>query len=98
MTVQKELVGTPSCGNIFIDLGFPEPEARVLLMRAELWVEIKKHIASQGWTRAEAAKQMGITQTRVAKLLKRASDEFSLDMLLTLAARIGIRPEWKQAA
>jgi predicted XRE-type DNA-binding protein len=89
---------TESSGNVFIDLGFPEPEARVLLMRAELMIEIKKHIASRGWTQAEAAKRMGITQPRVSKLLKRASDEFSLDMLITLAVRIGIRPELKLAA
>jgi predicted XRE-type DNA-binding protein len=81
-----------------MDLGFPEPEARVMLRRADLMMETRKHIIAQGWTQAEAARHMGITQPRVSKLLKRASNEFSLDMLLTLAARMGLRPELKLAA
>jgi predicted XRE-type DNA-binding protein len=89
---------TPSCGNVFIDLGFDEAEAHVLLMRTDLMIEMEKFITAQGWTQAEAAKRMGITQPRVSKLKKRAWDEFSLDMLLTLATRLGIRSELKLAA
>jgi predicted XRE-type DNA-binding protein len=89
---------TPSCGNVFIDLGFDEAEAHALLMRADLMIEIEKFITAQGWTQAEAAKHMGISQPRVSKLKKRAWDEFSLDMLVTLAARIGLRTELKLAA
>jgi predicted XRE-type DNA-binding protein len=89
---------TKSCGNVFIDLGFEEGEATVMLMRVDLMVAIERRIAAQGWTQAEAAKRMGITQPRVSKLKKRKWDEFSLDMLLTLAARIGLRAELKLAA
>lgn len=87
-----------SCGNVFIDLGFDEAEAHVMLMRVELLVGIEKHIKQKGWTQAEAAKRMGITQPRVSKLLKGSWDEFSLDMLLTLATRAGIRSELRLAA
>jgi predicted XRE-type DNA-binding protein len=89
---------TPSCGNIFIDLGFDEAEAHILTLRVELLAAIERHINSQGWTQAQAAKRMGITQPRVSKIKKRAWDEFSVDMLLTLAARLGLRPELKLAA
>jgi len=89
---------TPGCGNIFIDLGFEPAEAKVMLMRAELMLKLGRHIAAQGWTQAEAAKQMGITQPRVSKLTKRKLDEFSLDMLLTLAERIGLHAELRMAA
>ena len=89
---------TPSCGNVFIDLGFDEAEAEILLMRADLMVSLEKHIASQGWTQAEAAKRLGITQPRVSKLKKGAWQEFSLDMLLTLAARAGLHPQLRLAA
>ena len=87
-----------SSGNVFLDLGFDEAEARVLLMRTDLMIEMEKHIAAQGWTQAEAAKRMGISQPRVSKLKKKAWDEFSLDMLLTLAGRIGMHPELRIAA
>lgn len=89
---------TKGSGNIFLDLGFEPAEAHVMLMRATLMIEIERFIAAKGWTQAEAAKRMGITQPRVSKLKKGKWDEFSLDMLLTLAARIGLRTELRTAA
>lgn len=89
---------TESCGNIFIDLGFEPAEAKVMLMRTDLMIAIEKHIAAQGWTQAQAAKLMGITQPRVSKLLKRKWDDFSMDMLVTLATRLGLHYELKLAA
>lgn len=67
-------------------------------MRVELMDEIERHVSAQGWTQAEAAKRMGITQPRVSKIKKRKWDEFSIDMLLTLAVRIGLHHELKLAA
>ena len=87
---------TPSSGNVFVDLGFDEAE--IMTMRVDLMVSLEKHIDSQGWTQAETAKRLGITQPRVSKLKKGAWQEFSLDMLLTLAARAGLHPELRLAA
>jgi predicted transcriptional regulator len=42
---------------------------------------------------AEAAKRLGITQPRVSRLIKGKWQDFSLDMLLTRAARAGLKPE-----
>ncbi len=85
-------------GNVFVDLGFDEPEAKVMLMRADLMLALDRHITAKGWTQAEAAKHMGITQPSVSKIKKRRLDEFSLDMLLLLAARLGLHAELKLAA
>lgn len=87
-----------SCGNVFLDLGFDPAEAHVLTLRVQLMAAIESHIEAKGWTQAEAAKQMGITQPRVSKLLKRKWDDFSMDMLVTLAVRLGIHYELKLAA
>jgi predicted XRE-type DNA-binding protein len=89
---------TPGSGNVFIDLGFDKAEAQVLALRAELMIRIGRHLQTTGWTQAEAAKRLGITQPRVSKLLKGAWRDFSLDMLLTLAARAGLHPELRLAA
>lgn len=89
---------TESCGNVFIDMGFEPAEAHVMLMRTDLMIEIEKYIKAKNWTQAEAAKHMGITQPRVSKLMKRNWDDFSLDMLLLLAGRLGLRHELKRAA
>lgn len=89
---------TPSSGNVFVDLGFDEAEAQIMAMRVELMVSIEKHITAQGWTQTQAAKRLGITQPRVSKLKKGTWDEFSVDMLLTLAARAGLHPELRLTA
>jgi predicted XRE-type DNA-binding protein len=89
---------TPANRSVFYDLGFDEAEARVLEMRAELMVALREHIKSEGWTQREAAQKLGTTQPRVSALMKGAWRDFSADMLLVLAARIGLRPTLKLAA
>ncbi len=84
--------------SVFYDLGFDEAEARVLEMRAELMAALREHIEKKGWTQSEAAKKLGTTQPRVSALLKGAWRDFSADMLLVLAGRVGLRPTLKLAA
>lgn len=89
---------TPSSGNVFVDLGFDEAEARVMAFRVELLVRLERHLEEKGYTQAEAAKLLGITQPRVSALVKGKWESFSVDMLLTLAARAGLKPELRLAA
>jgi predicted XRE-type DNA-binding protein len=88
---------TPSSGNVFVDLGFDEAEARVMALRAELMLRLSQELKAKGWTQAQAAKRLGVTQPRVSKLNKGAWQDFSLDMLLTLAGRAGLRAELRVA-
>jgi len=83
---------TKSSGNVFLDLGFSREEAEVLAMRAELMARLRTLISDRGWTQQEAAKRLGISQSRVSDLVRGKWDKFSLDMLITLAARAGQRP------
>jgi len=98
--MRKRNVGhtTPVNRSVFRDLGFDEAEARVLEMRADLMAALRVHIKEQGWTQSQAAKRLGITQPRVSALVKGAWRDFSADMLLVLAARVGLRPTLKLAA
>jgi predicted XRE-type DNA-binding protein len=89
---------TPAGRSVFYDLGFDEAEARVLEMRADLMAALREHIEKKGWTQSEAAKQLGVTQPRVSALMKGAWRDFSADMLLVLAARLGLQPTLKLAA
>ncbi len=84
---------TPSSGNVFVDLGFDAAEAHVMALRAELMLRLSQELKAKGWTQAEAAKRLGVTQPRVSKLNKGAWQDFSLDMLLTLAGRAGLHAE-----
>ena len=83
---------TKSSGNVLLDLGFSREEAEVLAMRAELMARLRTLISDRGWTQQEAAKRLGISQSRVSDLVRGKWDKFSLDMLITLAARAGQRP------
>jgi predicted XRE-type DNA-binding protein len=89
---------TPAGRSVFYDLGFDEAEARVLEMRADLMAALRKHIQKRGWTQSEAAKKLGITQPRISALMKGAWRDFSADMLLVLATRLGLRPTLKLVA
>lgn len=84
---------TDSSGNVFQDLGFDTAEAHVMKLRAEVMNRTAQHLKEHGWTQAEAARQLGITQPRVSRLIKGKVEDFSLDMLLTLAARAGLHTE-----
>ena len=89
---------TPANRSVFYDLGFDEAEARVLEIRADLMAALREHIEKQRWTQSEAAKRLGTTQPRVSALMKGAWQDFSADMLLVLATRVGLRPTLKLAA
>lgn len=86
-----------SSGNVFKDLGFDDAEAEVMALRAEIMIRLSERLKAKGWTQAEAAKQLGVTQPRVSKLTQGAWRDFSLDMLLTLAARAGLHAELRLA-
>lgn len=78
-----------SSGNVFVDLGFSEGEAAVLALRADLMGHLRLLVENEGWTQVQAAQRFGIAQSRVSDLLRGKWDKFSLDMLITLAARAG---------
>ncbi len=80
---------TKSSGNVFVDLGFDPAEAAVLQMRSNLMSDLRLCIEKQKLTQAEAAKRLGIAQSRVSDLVCGKWDKFSLEMLITLEARLG---------
>jgi predicted XRE-type DNA-binding protein len=83
---------TPSCGNVFIDLGFDDAEARVMALRVELMVQLREQVGKAGLTQSQAAKRLGVSQPRISALLKGAWKDFSMDALLTFAGRLGMQP------
>lgn len=80
---------TVSSGNVFTDLGFDPGQAAVMGLRADLMGRLRLLVTEKGWTQAQAAEQFGIAQSRVSDLIRGKWERFSLDMLITLAARAG---------
>jgi len=72
-----------------VDLGFDPAEAAVLQMRSNLMSDLRLCIEKQKLTQSEAAKRLGIAQSRVSDLVRGKWDKFSLEMLITLEARLG---------
>ena len=63
-------------------------------MRAELIDHVRLVVQSEGWTQAQVAERFGVAQSRVSDLLSGKTEKFSLDMLITLASRIGCKLSW----
>ena len=87
--VDPDAAVTASSGNVFVDLGFAPGEAAVLALRADLMGRLRLLVETEGWSQAEAASRFGIAQSRVSDLVRGKWEKFSLDMLITLAARAG---------
>jgi predicted XRE-type DNA-binding protein len=80
---------TTSSGNVFADLGFEPAEAAILQMRSKLMNDLRHYIEANGLTQVEAAARLGIAQSRVSDLIRGKWEKFSLEMLITLEARLG---------
>jgi predicted XRE-type DNA-binding protein len=91
---------TRGSDNVFEDVGFAAEEAANLRIRADLLLDLREHIRARGWTQAEAAAFFGETQPRISNLLKGEISRFSIDKLINMLARAGIRVrlETKQRA
>ena len=92
-TADADAVVTTSSGNVFTDWGFGGGKAAVMGMRADLMARLRLLVQTESWTQAQAAERFGIAQSRVSDLLHGKWDKFSLDMLITLAARAGRKVE-----
>ncbi len=91
--VITKLKMTPSSDNVFRDIGFPAGEADNLLLRAELMSQVRE--VARGYMQQEAAKILGITQPRLNQLLKGKISLFSLDALVNMLAKAGLRVSMK---
>jgi predicted XRE-type DNA-binding protein len=80
-----------SSGNVFRDLGFPQVDAENLRLRSELMVKLRRVIERAGLTQAAAAVMLGVTQPRVSDLVRGRIDLFSIDALVSMLSRAGVR-------
>lgn len=78
-----------SSGNVFRDLGFDDAEAQVLALRADLMAQLDRTLKSRKLTQTAAAEVLGVSQGRVSDLTRGKIEKFSLDMLVTFAAKLG---------
>lgn len=70
----------PGSGNVFADLGLPDPDERHL--RVQLALRLNDLLKAEGLTQAAAAKLLGIAQPHVSELKNYKLSRFSSERLL----------------
>ncbi|MES2152282.1 MAG: XRE family transcriptional regulator [Pseudomonadota bacterium] len=68
------------------------PEAAELSMRSALCGALEDWLHGCGLTQTAAAALLGTTQARVSEIKHGKTAQFSLDLLVRLAARAGLQP------
>jgi len=66
-------------------------EAANMKVRAELMITLQERVKRQSGTQAEKATKLGLNQPRLNDLLRGRIDKFSLDALVNIASRAGLR-------
>jgi len=78
---------TPSSGNVFKDLGLPNPEEAIV--KARFAYIISMVIKHRELTQAEAAAILGIDQPKVSNLVRGKLKGFSIERLVKYALALG---------
>ncbi|MFN0103123.1 MAG: helix-turn-helix domain-containing protein [Bryobacteraceae bacterium] len=78
---------TESGGNVFADLGLPNPERE--MMKARLTLEIFRIVRERGLTQAQAAKALGVKQPHVSLLMRNRAGSFSVGRLMEFLTTLG---------
>jgi predicted XRE-type DNA-binding protein len=74
-------------GNVFRDLGFPNPERE--RVKARLTLQIYRLIKDRGITQAAAGEILGIRQPHVSGLMRGQSGNFSVERLIDFLTALG---------
>jgi predicted XRE-type DNA-binding protein len=74
-------------GNVFADLGLPNPEER--LLKAQIMHAIGEEIKRQGLTQVQAAKKVGLAQPDLSRILNGRASNYSTERLLRVLLHLG---------
>lgn len=83
----KKMTIKRSSGNIFADLGLPNPEQE--LLKAQLTLQIYKIVKARGLTQAQAGAVLGIKQPHVSALMRNRAGNFSVGRLMKFLTALG---------
>jgi predicted XRE-type DNA-binding protein len=90
-SMTEEIEVHSSSGNIFADLGLPNPDE--LLIKAELVHQITEIISARQLTESEASKLLAIDPSTLANLLRGKLSKFSIELLFRFLNILGSNVE-----
>lgn len=86
-SARRDLKVEEGSGNVFRDLGFPNPERERL--KADLTLQIYRLIKERHLTQAETGEILGIRQPHVSTLMRGHSGNFSVERLMEFLTTLG---------
>ena len=87
MAKKSRINVSASSGNVFADIGVPQPEEE--LAKAQLASRIREVVRLKRLTQTEAASLMAIDQPKVSALMNGRLNSFSSERLMRLLTRLG---------
>lgn len=88
---KQEIEFELSSGNVFRDLGLPNPE--LLMLKAELGIKLGDLIDARGLTQTAAAKLLGVSQPEISRLKGGNLSHYSVERLMALLNKLDQRIE-----
>lgn len=73
---------------------YDEETANKMVMKMDLSVMVSRLIADKGWTQAEAAGYLGVSQSRISDLMNSKIEKFTIDALFDLLDKLGFKVNW----
>jgi predicted XRE-type DNA-binding protein len=70
-----------------------QAEADAMKLRSALLMALQNRITARGWTQAEAARHLHVTQPRISDLMRGKITLFGLESLVALASAAGLTVE-----
>jgi predicted XRE-type DNA-binding protein len=84
---RRKIRAEAGSGNVFADLGLPNPEQE--LLKARLTLQIHRIVKARGLTQAQAGDLLGIKQPHVSALMRNRSGNFSVGRLIEFLTALG---------
>ncbi|ELI6428067.1 XRE family transcriptional regulator [Vibrio harveyi] len=73
-----------------LDLLTNDPvELSLITLKSKLVTTVKLMIVDNGWTQAQAATEIGVSQPRISNLMNGQLSKFSIDTLLEILGKLG---------
>ena len=82
---------TKTFANVWDALSDSPEQAATMKIRSDVMIAIHDAVRAWDTTQAKAASRLGVTQPRLNDLLQGKINKFSLDTLLILAGRAGLK-------
>jgi predicted XRE-type DNA-binding protein len=85
--MKKKIAVEEGSGNVFADIGLPDPEER--LAKADLAIRISEAIRARRLTQTRAAHILKIDQPKISRLLRGQLSGFSTERLMHFLTLLG---------